>query len=400
VNLPYVPAKVYRGPKEWYVTFYYQNPKSGKFVRFRESYGLNKKRNIPFREQIAKDIVTAIDEELKVWHKTGFNPFPEEEIKGGPAILPHLEGIVEAWKVTESDQLYRTYKLMNNRFRNYLAQSERLNLTAADADLKLVKSFQRYLMETRKLAPKTVNTTISHMGGLFDELIRQEKATANPFRNVDHVDKKSYKGIAIDLDSEEDDFIPFTAAELDLIFERLVKVDRDLLRFYSFVYWGFMRPIEISRLKVGDIDLRSNLVRVAKPNAKNKSAAYVQILQPMRELLLELDLSKYPKTHFLFGSTTLLPAVERSCQKTISRRWNRQVTVPLEIDKKPYGLKHSGNIQFIINNKGKVDREWMKMQNRHKTRAQTDKYIERLNVYTIDESQYYFTQLPKSVTVE
>lgn len=154
-----------------------------------------------------------------------------------------------------------------------------------------------------------------------------------------------------------------------------------------------MRPVEITRVQIKDIDLLADLIRVPKPNAKNKDAAYIQLLAPMKTLLQEMELHKYPPDFYLFSGRNYLPGPKQKHPEEARRSWETAVQKRLGIDKKAYSLKHLGNIHYIINNKGNVDREWMQKQNRHKTRAQTDTYIKSLNVYTIDESKYNFVQI-------
>jgi integrase len=422
---PYKLADVFRCESEWYVYYSYKHPVTQKFERFKESTDLNKKDNIPFREVIAQQIVDLINEELK----KGFNPFNSEKVrvkygldtmsapesiqipirKPEPS-LPvlttidlakhQIQLIVNAWGKTESYSQTMTYRQMNTRFKKYLNSTCSLDITLSEIDYDFASNFQLYLKAHMKLAPKTVNTTISHVGMFFDELKTKKKITDNPFRTLEHVSKKSYRGIQIDLDNEDSDFIPFTSVELDTVFKYLANNARHLLRFFGLTYWGFMRPVEITRLQISDIDLIAGTIRVKKPDAKNKSSAYVQILQPMRVLLEEMNLEKYPSNFYLFTSKKMVPGPELYCPDLAALHWKEIVHAALHIYKKPYSLKHTGNIHYILNNKGNVDREWMKMQNRHKTRAQTDKYIERLNIYTIDETKYNFRQLPNNLVID
>lgn len=421
-TFPYELADVSRGPKEWFVYYSYEHPVTKKLERFKEWSPLNKKRNIPFRETIAQQMIKLINEELK----KGFNPFNSEKVRARyglgtmstPESVPipiskpepplpalptvttidlakhQIQSVVNTWEKTESYSQIMTYRQMNTRFKKYLNSTCSLNITLSEIDHDFASNFQLYLKAHMKLAPKTVNTTISHVGMFFDELKTKKKITDNPFRTLEHVTKKSYRGIQIDLDNEDSDFIPFTSVELDTVFKYLANNARHLLRFFGLTYWGFMRPVEITRLQISDIDLIAGTIRVKKPDAKNKSSAYIQILQPMRVLLEEMNLEKYPSNFYVFTSKKMVPGPEPYCPDLAALHWKEVVHPATQIYKKPYSLKHTGNIHYILNNKGNVDREWMKMQNRHKTRAQTDKYIERLNIYTIDESKYNFVQVP------
>lgn len=411
-QLPYTLAELYRGPKEWYVHFSYLNPATKKFERFKESWGLNRKKNLPIRETIAKDIISVINNELK----NGFNPFEAvinvsdttsdiinktESLMlndiarlQSTSALTRIQCIVNDWEKTETASANETYRTMLNRFRKFLQHTANSLIQIEDVTIDIANSFRDYLKEIKKNRPKTVNTTVQHLGLFWDELIKRKFIKENPFRLVKSTTDRDYKGIDIDLDSEDHDFIPLTTPEFQKVLDYFATYKRPMLRFFGMIYWGFMRPVEITRLKVKDIDLQSGLIRVAKPNAKNKSAAFIQILAPMRTLLEEMELHKYPPDWFLFTGSTWLPGTKQKTRKEATISWNRIVNVKLEIFKKPYALKHTGNIHYIINNKGNVDREWMQRQNRHKTRSQTDVYIEGLNIYTIDEEQYNFNQLP------
>ncbi|SKD10118.1 Site-specific recombinase XerD [Chitinophaga ginsengisegetis] len=399
-ELPYTLPELYRGPNEWYVHYSYLNPETLKFERFKESWGLNKKKNLAIREKIAQEIIDVITNALK----SGFNPIegikkpvnPETEIANlqSTSALTHIQGIVNDWAKTESKSANTTYRTMLSRFRKYLNHSNQTYIQIDEVTVDVAESFRDYLMQIKKNGPKTVNTSISHIGLFWDELKKRKLTKENPFRLVKYVTDKDYKGIEIDLDSEEYDFIPLTTEEFEKVLTHFASFKRHYLRFFGMIYWEFMRPVEITRLRVKDIDLKGGLVRISKPDAKNKSAAFIQILAPMATLLHEMELHKYPPDYFLFTGKRLLPGSKQKDPEEARFSWNRVVKEGLGIDKKPYALKHTGNIAYIINNKGNVDREWMQRQNRHKTRAQTDKYIERLNIYTIDETQYNFTQLP------
>ena len=79
------------------------------------------------------------------------------------------------------------------------------------------------------------------------------------------------------------------------IFQHLKQNDPILLLFIKFVCYNFLRPIEVCRLKVKDIDVKDKKVYL---KAKNK-AVKIKIIPDI--LIDDLpDLSKMDKNHYLF----------------------------------------------------------------------------------------------------
>ena len=77
----------------------------------------------------------------------------------------------------------------------------------------------------------------------------------------------------------------------------------------------------------------------------------------------------------------------------MSRLWDAIVKRKLTIDKNMYALKHTGNIEYLLQNKGNIDLKWMQMQNRHSSTAMTEKYIRKLGAYFIDVKRGKFREL-------
>jgi len=72
-----------------------------------------------------------------------------------------------------------------------------------------------------------------------------------------------------------------------------------MLLFVKFISYNFLRPVEVCRLKIEDIDLIDKNIRL-----KTKTGYKIKLLPQI--LIDELpDLSKYDKQNFLFGRTSL-----------------------------------------------------------------------------------------------
>lgn len=57
------------------------------------------------------------------------------------------------------------------------------------------------------------------------------------------------------------------------------------------------------------------------------------------------------------------------------------------LDRQMYSLKGTFNRDYVENNKGNIDWEWLRRHNRHATIQQTQDYISDLTAYFLDESK-------------
>ena len=73
-----------------------------------------------------------------------------------------------------------------------------------------------------------------------------------------------------------------------------------------------------------------------------------------------------------------------------SARWREKVKDKIGINKDLYALKHTGNIEYLINNKGMNNLKWQQLQNRHADPVQTETYNKRIGAYFIDVEQLKF----------
>ena len=70
----------------------------------------------------------------------------------------------------------------------------------------------------------------------------------------------------------------YTKDKQEEIFEYLEKEDPNLLLFIKFISYNFLRPIEVCRLKVGDIDLKRQEVTFKAKNSPMKTKIIPELL--------------------------------------------------------------------------------------------------------------------------
>ncbi len=372
--LPYKPAKLCTSnPSDWYLYFYYLNPDTGKYERFKERFDMNRIHHLPDRKAYAREAMAFVNEQLS----KGFNPYTDKK-KALPGILTSLDALVNALceKATASAQ--SPYKLMKRRFADFIVDSDMAQITMHQVSIITVERFRSWL-QRKGLSTKTINDNIAHLGLFWDAA---DEVDANPWRKL--------KPLRAKRNQTEDVFEPITRTEMETIFAYLNGGYRPFARLALMIYYSWARTIELCRLRVGDIDLQENVIHFSAARTKNSKGARVQIVAPLRAVLQEMELEKYPPNFYLF-SDNWMPGSQQKKTNEVSERWRELVKGKLKIDKSMYALKHTGNIDYLLQNKGRVDLKWQQMQNRHSSSAMTERYCRQLGAYFVDTDQLAFT---------
>jgi integrase len=375
----YKPARLFVPEKgnEWYIEYYYLIPGSNSYHRFKERFDINRIKNIAEKRQYGKAIVDFINKKLA----EGFNPFAAKKKTGSSPVfvVGQVEEVYIEMCADVSKNTQDTYLCMKNRFVNFINENSLEKISVLQVSSEIVDHFQDYLL-AKKLSPKTINSTMSHLGMFWDIAKKNKIAFSNPFRDIIPIRRKNSSSKAVDK------FEPLTTKEVQVIMDHLqTSEDKNFMYFISMIYLAWARPVEIRRLRVSQIDLINDYIVFKKAETKNERGAYVQIVPSLKKLLLQMNLDQYPKDYFLFAKG-FLPGIKPITEKRAQRMWISVVRETLGIDKAMYAFKHTGNIEYLQNNKGNVNLKWQQAQNRHSSAAMTERYNRQLGAYFIDTS--------------
>ena len=384
---PYKKAKLYTAGnninKHWYDYYYYRHPQTNQFVRFKERFNINRIDKLKDRIKYGNTVVEVINEQLE----SGFNPFnytiaepAESELK----IELQLNTIVSGLCINASKTSVATYREIYNRFIKFINEKKLNSITIDAFTVDHVKQLKKWMLHEKDLSVKTCNNTLSHLGMFWDYALEQKTVYKNCFKSTTKA-KKRDKVI-----SKSKRFEPLTNDEINTIFQALtVNKLHNFKYFLAFIYYSWSRPIELMRLKIADIEFERQLIRFKKGETKNSDAAYVQIVPPLMDLIKKMKLQNYPATHYIF-SDDFAPGMRLLNKSLPSKYWRNIVKNTLKINKDMYALKHTGNIEYLLNNKGATDLKWQQMQNRHSSSAMTDRYNRSLGVYFVEMKNIQF----------
>lgn len=128
-------------------------------------------------------------------------------------------------------------------FNRFLAYCDKNNITYLDAINK--KNCVEYLESIK--SKSSYNNSLANLKACFNQLVEKEKVADNFFNSIKKIKVKPTKNKT------------FTPDQLDLINKELEQ-DQQLKLFIDFVSYNFLRPVEVCRLQVKDINAKDRLM--------------------------------------------------------------------------------------------------------------------------------------------
>lgn len=224
------------------------------------------------------------------------------------SILTIKEAFSIALKIKQSslsDSSYLNFKGRINRFKKWIDEDKPISFLTR-------KEVNNYLNEVlEKSSARNRNNTRIDLSSLFEVLFNNEIIPENFIKKINVLKSKPERNKTYTPEMQEN------------IYSFLEQNDPILLLFIKFVSYNFLRPVEVCRLKVGDLDINDRKLYV---RAKNK-AVKIKIIP---EILIEdlPDLSKLDKDTFLFTPTGLgkeWVATENNRRDNFSKRFKSVV---------------------------------------------------------------------------
>jgi len=242
--------------KDWYIRWAYRNPVTGLLEKQPHiKSGVNRLKTAGERIEFMRTYKKAMIETFN----EGINPFQKttpvnKSTEFVPAITA-LNDALESKKNTVGAQSFRDYRTEIKRFIDYLQTK---NLAAADIKTINRRIVTNYLsIVLKRTSARTRNNTRSALSAIFSDL----KDTFIIDRNFIDTDIKK-------LATKSKTDRRFTMNQMKEISKHLQETNPHLLLYIKIVAYNFLRPIEVNRLKVSDIDLKA---REMYFNQKTKS---------------------------------------------------------------------------------------------------------------------------------
>lgn len=198
--------------------------------------------------------------------------------------IPYTKAFDLALRLKEKAVSSNTIKDYRRKVKLFVAWMEKTHPTKKNIREISRKDLLDYFNEVLlKTSARNRNNYRTELASIFQVL-----------KNNEIVDKNHIHSIPV-LKTKPERNKTYTLKEQQNIFEYLEKEDQLLLLFIKFVSFGFIRPIEVCRLKIKDINLKTKTIQFKAKNSTLKTKIIPNIL--LNDLP---DLSKLDQESFLF----------------------------------------------------------------------------------------------------
>ncbi|GIZ15098.1 hypothetical protein RCZ15_09920 [Capnocytophaga catalasegens] len=247
--------------KRWYVYYYFQN-KDGKMVKQPSIYY---KLNQEYKE---------FDDRYRAFHrlrnivekllKGGFYPYDGKEAENKYTCFSALDYVLEIKKSIVKESTFKDYKSRVEQFKKYLKARGLHNSNIADLTKKDINDYLNHVLV--KSSPRNRNNTLAVLSAVFSTLEENELVTHNVTDKIKKLQAKPERNKT------------YTQTQQNEAFALMEQKDKDLLLFVKFVSYNFLRPIEVCRLQVKDIDFSDAKLNVRAKNKLVKTKIIPEIL--------------------------------------------------------------------------------------------------------------------------
>ena len=361
--------KLHTGSK-WYVDFYAYDPATDTMRR--KKFHLDNIEKITERRKRANEMIESLTKLLR----SGWSPWINAETNRSYTLLEDALQKYEAY--VERMPKYKTRKSYTSRlniFRKYNASRLLPIRYVYQYDTAFVSDFLDYIFLDRETNARTRNNYRQWCASLATFFIEKQYLTTNPVEKIKTIAETGKKRQ------------PLTAQMLHELEKHLRDANPYFFLACMMEYYTFIRPEELTHVKLADINIKEQSVFISAEVSKNKHDGKVGLNAKIIMFMIDLGVFKYPNDYYLFGPKVSRPSAKRSDSEMFRRKWNTLVRKGLGWADcyQFYSLKDSG-LRDLANAEGIVI---ARDQARHTDVATTNKYLQGRDAPVHEETKNF-----------
>ena len=367
--LKFTYPKLHTGGK-WYVDFYAYDPADGKMRR--KKYHLDNIEKIKERRKRANELIESLTKLLR----EGWSPWVDADSNRAYTLLEEALNKYEAF--VERMPKYKTRKSYTSRLNILRKYNEQRLLPIRyvyQFDTAFVSDFLDYIFLDREVNPRTRNNYRQWCQSLAAFFVEKQYMKSNPVETIKDIAEIGKKRQ------------PLTAAMLKQLESHLRESHPYFYLACMMEYYTFIRPEELSHIKLEDISIKEQSVFINASVSKNKRDGKVGLNDKIIKFMIELGVFQHPNDFYLFGPKVSRPSATRSDSEMFRRKWNTLVRKGLGWSDcyQFYSLKDSG-LRDLANAEGIVI---ARDQARHTDVSTTNKYLQGRDAAVHEETKHF-----------
>lgn len=370
----FIPAKIHLADdvkSKWFVYFSYwddaKQPSSG-YVRFKiyedRSIGLKQGNKITsYKEKL--EYFTKLATHLNNKLSKGWSPFGDGySRKHDPSYISidqALRNILEFRQSSMAETAYKSFKSHVKGFQNWLVLQGYSYLQCKEIGRRQISEFLFSVQAKNNLSNRTINNYLIDIRSCYSVMKKLEYIHENPADEIEFLKAKSDKHEVFDMDllKQVSDYMAENLPYLQL--------------YCRFIWMGF-RPIEIVRLRISDINLKTNTISLRASNEKTGDTKYRPILRTFRAEIENMQIHKYPNSYFLFSAKKRPDAVGTTRDYFTDKFEKVKKHFDLPSNYTMYGLRHTMAVELAKSGEPLVN--IMKITG-HRTLTALESYLRR-----------------------
>ncbi|WP_312208267.1 site-specific integrase [Empedobacter sp.] len=363
--------------KDWYVWFRFNggNPK-------RFSTGINDSDSYDQRMENA----VILQQTIKLELEAGWNPDLKNTNQAKPKKVKFSDAIdfsLEKLKLRVSIKTYRDYSGTCRFVKSAAEKLKYINLGIDTIERFHIKNIFETIQSQRKWSNHAYNKNLGYFKSILSELVEYNLIKDNPAHGIR----------TLKYDTPPTEFP--TDKEQSKIIKHLHERNFSFLRFVKALYQTGIRPAELLRLKVGDVDLIKDMILLRPEDGKTNKYRLVPIKPDLRNDLVQIISFNHSDDLYLFGTPRLhgghldhsnmfCPNPYKIKRDTVTKYWKKYVKDELEIDKKLYSLKHKAANDMMFDG---VDLETIQTIFGHSKTKTTEIYANQINLVRFEKAK-------------
>lgn len=344
-----------------YITFNAFDPSVGRMRRKRIK--INRVKGVVNRRKYARGLINRLKEQLE----EGWNPWINNDIgdlqtfeDAVSRYESHIEKMVASGYFRK--ETYAGYRSYVKIMRQYIKEVKHIYY-AYQFDRSFCIDFLDYVFVDRDNGAQTRNNYLNFLRVFSGFLVEKGFLKSKPTDGIAPISKRLYK--------KERTCIP--ADVIGKMAEYCKAHERHFLLACYLLYYCFIRPVEMTRLRVRDFNLKAGTITIPASCSKNKKEQTITVPKKVLLYAVELGIFSAPMDDYIF-SYGLKPGVEEIDPKHFRDHWdNLRKPLGLKSEWKFYSLKDSGITAML---KAKMPAIEVRDQARHSSLAITEIYTD------------------------
>lgn len=343
-----------------YIEFYAYDPEKGKLRRKRIK--TNRIKGVGKRRQYVRDMMKRLADQLS----RGWNPW----IAGDTANLHVFSEACDRF-ATHIDKMLNSGYYRKETYNGYKSYLKILRHYASKVDpLYYVYQFDRtycvdfldYVFIQRNNGAQTRNNYLHFLRLFSSFLLDKGYVKSRPTDGISPISKRLFqKGRTV---------IPLD--KVALITDYCREHDPHFLLACYLLYYCFIRPVEMTRLRIGNFNIKEGTITIPADCSKNKKTQSVTVPRKVLKYAVELGIFSAPIQYYIF-SDKLCPGKTEIDPKIFRDHWQKlRRPLGLRPEWKFYSLKDTGITEMMqTNNVPSIE---VRDQARHSSLLITDIY--------------------------